>query len=292
MKKILFYLFILFALTINANAQIPNNGFENWITIGNCMKPTGWYCTNDFMDTTGSYFGVTRSNDHYPATEGSYSIKIENNTSLIPNWGSMGLAWTGDVAGSDNPAFPISGHPTSFCGYYKFLPQNKDTMRIFLCLYKNGNEVTQAKLTDTVTASAWTSFIIPVPSYTDADSARIFLSSFNSDGAMAVQGNSVLYVDNLSFNSLIGSVSEQNAKSTLFNLYPNPAADEVTLNIVNTDNAELTFNIYNVMGKLIRSETIQQNQKQINVSDLISGIYLVVFKSKNLVENQRLIIQR
>ena len=292
MKKFKYILIISLVAAINTNAQIPNNGFESWNTFGNCMKPTGWYCTNDFLDTTGSYFGITRSNDHYPASEGSYSIKIENNTSFIPNWGSMGFAWTGDFEGNDNPAFSVTGHPTTFCGYYKFLPQNNDTMRIFLCLYKNGVEVAQAKLTDTATVPVWTSFIIPIPTYAEVDSARIFLSSFNSDGAMTVQGNSVLYIDNLSFDNLIGSVSEQNTKNTLFNLYPNPAADEITFNIGNTDNAEWTLTIYTIMGKLIRLETIQQNQQQINISDLICGIYLVVLKSKTQVENQKLIIQR
>jgi len=292
MKKITLIIFILFAVSINANSQIPNNGFENWNAIGNGMNPTGWYCTNNFLDTTGSYFGITRSTDHYPASIGSYSLRVENNTSLIPNWGSMGLAWTGDINGCDNPAFPVTGHPTSFCGYYKFLPQNKDTMRIFICLYNEGADIAQAYLKDTVTVSSWASFVIPIPSYTDADSARIFLSSFNSDGAMIVQGNSALYIDNLSFDNLIGSVTEQTTINTLFNLFPNPASDNITLNINNSCNGEMELKIYSVTGVLIKSEILKQYNQQINTGDLNNGIYLVAIKSKDVIENQKLIIQR
>jgi hypothetical protein len=46
------------------------------------------------------------------------------------------------------------------------------------------------------------------------------------------------------------------------------------------------------MGELIRSETLQQNQKQINVKDLKNGIYLVEIKSKEGSKKQKLIIQR
>jgi len=292
MKKITFILTLLIAITINSKSQIPNNGFESWSTYGNCMKPDGWYCTNDFLDTTGSYFGITRSNDHYPAAVGSYSLKIENNTSLVPAWGSMGLAWSGGANGCNYPAFKIIGHPTSFCGYYKFLPENKDTMRIFICLYYHGVEVNQVSLKDTVTVSNWASFTLPFSTYTDADSARIFFSSFNSDGAMAVQGNSVLYIDNLSFDNLITSAPEQPVQNNLFNLYPNPASDMVTLDIDNPNKTGSILNIYNAMGALVRTEVLRPNQRQINIRDLSDGIYMVAVKSKDLTGNQKLVIQR
>jgi len=291
MKKMTIILVIMIGMTITLKAQIPNNGFENWNSVGNCMKPSGWFSTNDFLDTNGTYFGITRSNDHYPAAIGSYSLRIQNNTSLAAP-SSFGLAWPGDADGSNYPSFAISGHPTSFCGYYKFLPENKDTMRIFICLYKNGTEVVQAKLEDTVTVSSWSSFIIPIPTYTDADSARIFLSSFNSNGAMLVQGNSVLYIDNLSFDNLITSASELTAQNELFSLYPNPASNFVTLKIESTNKAKLILNIYDAMGSLVRSEALKQNQEQISIEDLSNGIYWVAIKSKDQIESQRLIIQR
>jgi len=99
-------------------------------------------------------------------------------------------------------------------------------------------------------------------------------------------------VDNLNFDNLITSVQEQPAKKTLFNLYPNPASDIVTLNIDNTINADFTLNIYNVTGELVSSETLRQNQQQINISDLSNGIYMVEIKSKEWNGKQKLIIQR
>jgi len=52
------------------------------------------------------------------------------------------------------------------------------------------------------------------------------------------------------------------------------------------------LNIYNVIGKLTRSEELQQNQRQINIGDLNDGVYLVEIKSKKWTGKQKLIIQR
>lgn len=87
-------------------------------------------------------------------------------------------------------------------------------------------------------------------------------------------------------------INESVGIDNLITLYPNPASDMVTLNIDNINNADLTLNIYNVIGTLVKSETLKQNNRQINISDLCNGVYLITIKSKDLTENQRLIIQR
>ena len=77
-----------------------------------------------------------------------------------------------------------------------------------------------------------------------------------------------------------------------FNLYPIPAFDIITLNIDNRNNDDLTLNIYNVTGTLVKSEMLKQNQRQINIVDLSNGIYMVEVKTKKWTEKQKLIIQK
>jgi hypothetical protein len=274
-KKLLFNLTLFFVFaTVGLFAQIPNNGFENWKTVGNCMKPEGWYGTNDFADTTGTYFGITRSTDHYPTSVGSYSIRIESKPALLPAMAAYGICWAGNVNGSDKPSFPVTGHPTSFCGYYKFLPQNNDTMRIFLCLYKNGDEVQQAKIETTVAASVWTSFNVTIPSYTDADSARIMMAAFYPDGAFLPKGNSVLYVDNLSFNNLITGISDINEKTNI-SVDPNPANENLVITLPDNTGKQIDMQIFNVNGQQVLSQLIFDNTSTIDISKLTQGIYFV-----------------
>ncbi len=86
--------------------------------------------------------------------------------------------------------------------------------------------------------------------------------------------------------NIVGSSGRQ------FSIYPNPASDIVTLDIHNAINTDLTLNIYNVIGKLISSETLRQNQQQIYIGDLDNGIYIIEIKSNEWSEKQKLIIQR
>lgn len=85
---------------------------------------------------------------------------------------------------------------------------------------------------------------------------------------------------------------EQTSKNILFNLYPNPAIDIVTLNIYNSNNENFEINIYDITGELVRAKMIKQNQRQISIRDLSDGIYVVEIKSKEGSGKQKLIIQR
>ncbi len=179
-------------------------GFEQWNNMGSYMDPQGFATPN--LLVTGAFYPVTRSTDHYPVSVGNYSIRIESNISLMPAIDAFGLALqntSNNILDGPSPSFPITGHPTSLTGYYKYAPQNGDTMRIQIVLYSNGEGVTYNELLSTATVSDWTSFNLPLPAYTFADSATIILASYNCNGpypAYSPHGNSVLYVDNLNFD--------------------------------------------------------------------------------------------
>jgi hypothetical protein len=288
MKKITIILAVFIALTISANAQIPNSGFENWTTVGSYENPTEWATMNPYC--AGPFYSCTKSTDHYPASVGNYSIRIENNTSLTVNNGGFGMVETDTMTNTLHPTFPIVGHPNSLCGYYKYNSLNNDSMVIYIALFENGTNVGGFGFGTDISASTWTPFTFPL-TYTSADSATILIAAYLL-GHETPKGNSVLYVDNLSFDNLISSVTEQTTKNNEFSLYPNPASDIVTLNIENPSTADLTLNIYNVIGNLVKSEMLKQNQQQINIGNLSNGIYMVAIKSKDLTENRRLIIQR
>ena len=289
MKNFTIILTALIAMTIKANAQIPNSGFEDWTTVGGYEDPNGWGTANSYST---SFYPVMKTNDHYPASVGDYSIRMENKPSLLPSWEAMGIIMSGVLAAPPTSYFPITGHPTSLTGYYIFTPQD-DTMSIQIELRQGGQWVAEGKYTSTTAASGWTSFNIPLSNYTSADSGNIIIAAFNISGEQSVPyGNSVLYIDNLNFDNLIGYVREQSDKNNIISLYPNPASDFVTLHIDNKNNVDLTLNIYNVIGELVRSELLKQNQQQINIRYLSNGIYMVEIKSKEWSEKQKLIIQR
>jgi hypothetical protein len=73
-----------------------------------------------------------------------------------------------------------------------------------------------------------------------------------------------------------------------FKIYPNPASD--FLNIELPDNENYNFEIYDVNGQLILSDT--KASKRINLPELSQGIYMLkVWNSKQVFKSQRFIIQ-
>ncbi len=290
MKKFTIVMTVLIAMTIKTNAQIPNSGFEDWGTIGSYEDPIGWATMN--ASCAGPFYSCTKSTDHYPASVGNYSIRVENNTSLTQMTGGYGVAITDTMAYPFQPAFPIIGNPTSLCGYYQYNSMNNDSMFIRIVFFENSIMLGYNTFITGITTSSWTSFTLPL-TYPSADSATLYISAYYPSSQFDdPNGNSVLYVDNLSFDNLITSVPEQISENIFFSLYPNPASDIVTLNIDNTNNANLTLNIYNVIGTLVKSKILKQNQRQINIGDLSNGTYMFEITSKEWTGKQKLIIER
>jgi photosystem II stability/assembly factor-like uncharacterized protein len=85
---------------------------------------------------------------------------------------------------------------------------------------------------------------------------------------------------------------EETGSSSSLNIYPNPANDIISFIVSRSNNAASTLDIYNVMGCLVKTETLKQDQQQINVGDLSNGIYLVEVKSKGVTGKQKMLIQR
>jgi len=295
MKPTFLLFLILFVCATAMRAQIPNSGFEVWDASGNCLQPLGWACINDWLGDTQNCYSMSRSDDHYPVSVGTYSIKIENTPSVFPDLGAAGLVWTGDSTGfgTDQPAFRITGHPTSLRGYYKYLPENGDTMDIHFALYKNGVEITSGRFNQSTTSAEWKSFNIPVssPDYPEADSARIMMSSFNAEGEI-VYGNSLLYVDNLSFDNLIFSVGETLGDNSRFGLYPRPAINTVHVIFDDDITDDLTLEIYSQSGVRVKSLLLHNPDQEINVSGLNPGVYLFVVKGLDFIGTQKLVVIR
>lgn len=279
MKKFTIILTVLIALTIKANAQIPNSGFENWP-----LSSNGWPVGNPIQ-----------SSEVYPDGVGNYSLKLVNNAGGT-DYSDYGFCVTFPYPGSWAPSFPITGKPNSFTGYYKFSSINNDTAVIAAVLYLNGDTVSSAFLRVSTSTTTWSSFNIPFNPYTSADSASVGFSAYNwyfgQIGVPTMQGNSELYIDNLSFDNLITSISDQNYQKTALMLFPNPATDIVTWNVDDMNDINFTLRIYNVFGALVKSEILKQNSPQINVGDLSNGMYMVEIHSKEWKGKQQLIIQR
>ncbi|MGD0339701.1 MAG: T9SS type A sorting domain-containing protein [Bacteroidota bacterium] len=299
MKKFTIILTVLIAMTIKTNAQIPNYGFEDWTTVGSYENPTGWATMNPYC--AGPFYSCTKSTDHYPVSVGNFSIRLENNTSLTQWTGGWSIAITDTMAYPFQPAFPIVGHPNSLCGYYKYNSLNNDSMFIRIVLFKNRIMVDYFTFITGITTSTWTSFILPL-TYSSADSATLCLSAFwgnrPTDGP---NGNSVLYVDNLSFDNLITSVplssSELPSKFNLAQNYPNPFNPSTTISFNLPSKSFVSLKVFDALGRevaTIVSEELSAGSytRQWNAAGIPSGIYFYRLQAGNYTETKKLVLLR
>jgi len=294
-KKLLYFSSIL---TLGTFAQIPNGDFESWNVQNGIEVPQAPWMTNNLQTKPlgVSYNPVTKSTDHYPTSVGNYSIRMENNISytsepgeMMPYWAcSYGYSTTAFYPGFNGTFFPINGHPTSLKGYYKFLPQNGDTMQIGISLYKNGVIVSENGFFSTDTVSSWTPFSIDLPTYIDADSAQVGMAAFYSEPFQlpaGPMGNSVLFVDNLSFDAFVLTTDELINNQT--KIFPNPSKGEF---VIESETGGILY-LYNAVGELIKEYHINQKTNKLDLTSYTKGIYHLRFFNETGTSFQKLIIE-
>jgi len=173
-------------------------------------------------------------------------------------------------------------------------------MTINILLFLNGTQVSHNHFVNSSTVSNWKSFNLGFKSYTNADSANIVLTSL---GYVEVgpRGNSVLYVDNLSFDTLITSVSKDQTygipgKFGLNQNYPNPFNPSTTIAFGIPVRSQVTLIIYDLLGKmiatLVNNETMSAGSysKQWNAAAMPSGVYFYRLQAGSFTETKRLVL--
>jgi len=105
-------------------------------------------------------------------------------------------------------------------------------------------------------------------------------------------GRSSYRID-LSTNVL--NIGEEN-KQFDYKIFPNPASDHILISFSNNTDSEPTMNIYNSQGRMIKSYSDTnfekpQNTINLDVSDLMSGIYYLKIEKLGLTQTHKLIIK-
>lgn len=72
--------------------------------------------------------------------------------------------------------------------------------------------------------------------------------------------------------------------------YPNPTQETLTLKIDNYKNESLTYQLYDLQGKLWDSQSLQGSQTQLDMKDLAVGSYLLSIQDEDtLIKTFRII---
>lgn len=88
----------------------------------------------------------------------------------------------------------------------------------------------------------------------------------------------------------IGVLSSKQEELLSFETYPNPAIDFVNVQL-SSDIIEADVMVFDVSGRLVKSQQINIDDTKLNISDLSKGIYFLTISSDNKTGTQKFIKQ-
>lgn len=294
MKKVLLFLSLALLTALSTQAQIPNPGFETWVTGGESGQyedPDNWGMSNqvyEYFDLLGTT--TPSSVVKVAGYTGTYAAKMQNVSSSFPIVGVIDtlpgfvMSWSYDANDEIVEYFPWNTRSAALTGYYKFnqgatgIFPDIDTAAIIVGFYK-WNPVTSVsdsigggELDIFVTQSGFVSFSVPL-SYLTAgvpDSANITLSSSIAQKSFP---GTFLIVDDLAFTGVVSGVNTANFPAGKAPYaFPNPAKDQI--NIGNLPSESASIEVRDLTGRVVLASTASASQTAFNLNGLKEGMYI------------------
>lgn len=264
-----------------------DGGFESWNT-KNIDNAIDWYSEDG---------NVVKSTDK---ATGSYSAQLTttlgSNKNNVPLARSARLSNGYYIDGCGENCTQLGGMPYSLkkdtlVFSYKYTPSGPDTAQVYFNFKKSG-VVFDVRGQQLYASAGFSIAKIPydLPQFPDT-----ILISFESstwrDSAVTFVG-STLIIDDIYFASDRSASKISNAKSIDISITPNPAKNNVDINIADIGIDQAIIKIYTLDGVLALSTEITSISSSIDVSSLINGTYILTFKSDKGVAAEKLIIKK
>ena len=291
MKNLLFALIMILPISVVAQDTIPNSDFERWTSFGSFSELDKWQSLNSMLSQIpqNTDFVVSPT---MQSQNGSLAILMETHFFSLLGQSVPGAITNGEfyININNKPVFeggtPFTKRPDYISGYYKYYPGANDTCGMAMYLFKYN---TLSNQRDTVgfcffaegdTVDTYKQFITTVD-YFLADSPDSILIVFSSSITDDPSPGSKFFLDNLTLGYFSGIESRK--IESLF--YPNPAKDQIFFNV----EGRKVYSIFTLSGlKVLQGDTTEQH---IDVTDLNSGLYIMVVQSPKGEIIRKLIIE-
>jgi hypothetical protein len=290
----------------NPTTCMQNRGTRNSGTAqtGN-NRPIGFRTTDDIVTSANPFYATSTSTAH----SGSSAIRLTDDGFF--GFGIVGLFDVETLANLLYPvAYPFSGIPDSLSGFYRHssgssvtFPANTCTnqgrltqsttfvggFRVFVEIYDSLGAVIAKIDTTYPDAATYTAFSAPVQILNaTASPAQILMvmshsPEFMSPNQIPIFG-STTFIDDVDFIFNTVSIAEIDGNSSVFDIYPNPASNELTIRSSVEDQEVLLFDM---RGSILSRIRMNNTTETIDLTKFSPGIYFV----KNGEEVKKLVIQ-
>ncbi len=305
MKNSLFLLLAIIAISLSTEVKSQNqpiiNGVEtfgNWDSIAAGEVPQYWDAFNREIIINGNNLGsiICVTKDSADPQDADYSVKISNQL-ILGNSMVPGILTTAKLdidfmnqSGDASGGVPYSKKPAQLKGWYKFNYTTADTAQINVWLRKDTSDIAGGSLEIFSKKTVWTEFSVDIyyqPNITPDTMNIMFISSIAESNAPA---GTILEIDHIWFTGGDLPINIAQEEVNNFKIFPNPASTMISIESPKS-NMEYNINIYNSTGSLVNRVQTLQGTKEINISNLSSGIYFVEILYKNKRKMEKLIVK-
>ena len=264
-------------LLVSATAQIPNGGFENWVTPSgaNYQDPVGWITFNALTTLEGGQPSCAQGS---PGAVGSYYATVTTQGSAF---GAIpGIISVGDNA-TGNTGFAYTSRPQAFTGQWQYDIEPGDGGMIAVVLSKWSTSDDSAHTVGAAVAQVtgalgggWHPLNVAFTYQTneDPDTAYVVVTS-SMDSPVP---GSFIKVDDLGFGNATSGIAEQDPMA--LRLYPSPASTRLNVSASAPMNG---LDIMDMTGRTVMHQGVGAADAVLNVADLDHGRYLVRVLMKN-----------
>lgn len=230
---------------LRAFMSFDNNAFTSY---GEQFEGAGFSSVNTYTD---------------PMVHFTYPLIYQNTGSDVYSGTTSSFSGENDFSGSKS--FVVDGYGTVITPYGTY----SDVLRV-TTINTQTMTVVGLEVVSNSTETSWYSPDYPAPVMT------ILHSEDYNDGTNTDSTKSMSALVSYTPASSTGLADHDNQNA--FNIYPNPASDQVTLSFLNAT-ANTVVNIYSSTGKLVKTKSNFQSDQKLDVSSLSPGIYIAVLSA-------------
>ncbi len=252
-------------------------GFESSTSI-----PSGWAIENSDQGITWQHnpsvggFGLSSSSFYLDNFSTNFRGEKDNIISPRLNLSNVTNAEiTFDVAHAQwsfAKSDTLSVYYSNDCGVTKNLVYQKDGTSL--------STASNFPILFNPTASQWRNDTININATAGLNSIQFYFENTSDNG-------NVIYIDNIDIHEVMPSSIIENS-SRNFNIYPNPFKNTIQINS-RSNHFINNISIYNSIGILVFSKTINDFQTLLNLGKLTSGFYLIKIQSDDETITTRII---
>ncbi len=138
-------------------------------------------------------------------------------------------------------------------------------------------------------AQDWKAVSVPLPGFAEAE-VLVKFKAINDNG-------NNLFIDNINLSQALPTTSKElDQEEMRVSLFPNPAAEHATLEIISEEAAPATIKIINASGQTLFTQRSELkpglNAVRMDTKEFANGIYLVIIGSEKASIHKKLIITR